>query len=52
MSAELVEHALQVVELLAGFSQFTLRSEALIICEVATGLADERVDTGRRLGRA
>ena len=52
MSAELVEHAFQVVEFLPGFGQFTLRSQALIVGEVLTGLRNQRVDIGRRLGRA
>jgi hypothetical protein len=34
------EHALQVVEFLAGFGQFTFRSQALIIGEVLTGLRE------------
>ena len=52
MSAELSEHALQVVEFLAGLGQFTLRGQTLIIREVLTGLRNQRVDIGRGLGRA
>ena len=44
MSAELIERALQVVELLAGLGQFAFRGEALIVGEVAAGLRNERMD--------
>ena len=41
LRVELVESALEVVELLAGFREFALRGKALVIVKVARCLRDE-----------
>jgi hypothetical protein len=43
---ELVESVLEVVKFLAGFREFALRGEALVVGEVAAGLGDEGAADG------
>ena len=49
MLAQLIEHVLQIVQLLPGLAQFAFRCEALIIGKILAGLRDQRIEILRGL---
>ena len=49
---ELIELLLELLELLAGFGEFTMRGQAMLIVDIPCGTLDERVQVRPRTGLA